>query len=81
MQNQEFSQSQESSQSRASSNRRRSNSKPAKPSGFTEFEVLAKEILSGQNISYYEWLHKKHQEVVLNFNLSNKDEIAQLAKE
>ncbi|GLY11985.1 hypothetical protein Bbad01_32010 [Bacillus badius] len=62
-----------------SSNKKRSGAN--KPEGFNEFEALAKEILTGQGISYFDWLHKKHQEVVLNFNLSNKDEIAMLAKE
>lgn len=58
--------------------RKRSN---AKPQGFAEFENLAKEILDGQDVSYFEWLHSKHQDVVLNFNLSNKNEIAELARE
>lgn len=58
--------------------RKRSN---AKPNGFQEFEQLAKNIIEGQGDSYFEWLHKKHQDVVLEFNLSNKKEIAELAKE
>jgi hypothetical protein len=53
----------------------------AKPVGFKEFETLAKEILEGEGVSYFEWLHKKHQEIILNFNLSNQKEIAELAKE
>lgn len=53
----------------------------AKPSGFREFEMLAKEILEGEDISYFEWLHKQHQEIILDFNLSNKKEIASLARE
>lgn len=52
-----------------------------KPEGFQEFEALAKGILEGQDLSYFEWLHKKHQEVVLHFNLSNKDFIAEMARE
>ncbi|MFS0646127.1 hypothetical protein [Siminovitchia sp. 179-K 8D1 HS] len=52
-----------------------------KPEGFHEFEALAKGILEGQDVSYFEWLHKKHQEVVLHFNLSNKDFIAEMARE
>lgn len=52
-----------------------------KPDGFQEFEQLAKNIMDGQGVSYFEWVHQKHQEVVLNFNLTNKDEIAELAKE
>lgn len=53
----------------------------AKPDSFHEFEQLAKEIIEGQGKSYYEWLHSKHQEIVLNFNLLNKKEIAELAKD
>lgn len=52
-----------------------------KPSGFREFEMLAKEILEGEGVSYFEWLHKQHQEIILDFNLSNKKEIANLARE
>lgn len=53
----------------------------AKPDGFQEFEELAKEILEGQGISYFYLLHEKHQEIILDFTLSNKKEIAELAKE
>lgn len=53
----------------------------AKPVGFQEFEQLAKDILDGQDKSYFEWLHEKHQEVVLTFNLKKKEEIAILAQE
>nr|WP_249312992.1 hypothetical protein [Lederbergia citrea] len=59
------------------SKKKRSN---VKPEGFQEFEALAKGILEGQDLSYFEWLHKKHQEVVLHFNLSNKDFIAEMVK-
>lgn len=52
-----------------------------KPKGFQEFEELAKEILEGEGISYFYWLHEKHQEIILDFTLSNKKEIAELAKE
>lgn len=52
-----------------------------KPDGFQEFEKLAKEILEGEGISYFYWLHEKHKELILDFTISNKKEIAELAKE
>lgn len=52
---------------------------PAKPTGFRDFETLAKGILDAEGVSYYEWLHQQHQEIILSFNLSNKKEIANLA--
>ncbi|MEG0258573.1 MAG: hypothetical protein RR595_09460 [Lysinibacillus sp.] len=51
-----------------------------KPEGFQDVESLVKNIFEGKGQSYYEWLHQKHQEVVLEFNLSHKERIASLAK-
>lgn len=56
--------------------------KPDKrPDGFQQYEDLVKDIFDGQNKSYLEWLHQKHQEEVLAFNLSNRKEVAALARE
>lgn len=67
--------------SKAAKSKRKKKRSNIKPEGFQEFEELAKGILEGQDLSYFEWLHKKHQEVVLHFNLSNKDIIAEMARE
>jgi len=55
--------------------------KPAKPTGFKEFETLAKEIVEANDGSYYEWLHKQHQEIILNFNGHNRKQITEVAKQ
>lgn len=55
--------------------------KNTRPPQFREFEKLAKSILEGKGVSYYEWLHKKHQEVINNFNVENMNKITQIAKE
>lgn len=60
---------------------RRKNISNTRPPNFRDFETLAKGILEGQGISYFEWLHEKHQGIILDFNKSNKKEIATLAKE
>src|SRR5699024_7767018 len=52
--------------------------KPAKPTGFKEFETLAKEIVEANDGSYYEWLHKQHQEIILNFNVHNRKQITEV---
>lgn len=54
--------------------------KRAKPNGFKEFEVLAKEIVEANDGSYYEWLHQQHQEIILDFNINNKKRISEVAK-
>ncbi len=61
--------------------KRKSKRTVTKPQGYKEFETLAKEILEAEGVSYFEWLHEKHQEIILNFNLSNQKEIAELARE
>src|SRR5690625_7171519 len=55
--------------------------KPAKPTGFKEFETLAKEILEASDGSYYEWLHKQHQDIILNFNVHNQKQITEVRSE
>jgi len=55
--------------------------KPAKPAGFKEFETLAKEILEANDGSYYEWLHKQHQEIILNFNVQYQKQITDVANQ
>lgn len=55
--------------------------KPAKPMDFKEFEILAKEIVEANGESYYEWLHKQHQEIILNFNVHNRKQITEVAKQ
>lgn len=65
----------------ATPKRKRAKRNNTKPAGFQEFEQLAKDILDGQEKSYFRWLHEKHQEVVLTFNLKKKEEIAILAQE
>ncbi|MGJ9459949.1 hypothetical protein [Oceanobacillus sp. CF4.6] len=54
---------------------------PSKPAGFKKFEALAKEIVEGNGGSYYEWLHKQHQEIILNFNVHNQKQITEVAKQ
>lgn len=54
--------------------------RPVKPEGFKEFETLAKGIIEADGSSYYEWLHKRHQEIILNFNVSNQKQITNVAK-
>lgn len=54
--------------------------KTDKPIGYRELEELTKSILEGQNVNYFEWLHQKHQTVVVDFNLSKFDTISELAK-
>lgn len=49
---------------------RRKRKAHVKPDGFQEFEELAKEILEGEGISYFYWLHEKHQEIILDFTLN-----------
>lgn len=61
--------------------RKKAKRSSTKPAGFQELEELTKDILDGQGKSYFEWLHEKHQEVVLKFNLLKKEEIAILAQE
>lgn len=73
--------SEATSKTKAAKPKRKKKRLNVRPEGFQEFEALAKGILEGQDASYYEWLHKKHQEVVLHFNLSNKDFIAEMARE
>ncbi len=53
----------------------------SKPSQFREFEKLAKSILEGKGISYFEWLHEKHQELINDFNVENMKKISELARE
>ena len=65
------------SQKKASQSKKK---KPAKPTGFKEFEALAKEIVEANGGSYYEWLHKQHQEIILNFNVHNRKQITEVAK-
>jgi len=55
--------------------------KQAKPAGFKEFEALAKEIVEANEGSYYEWLHKQHQDIILNFNVHNQKQITEVAKQ
>src|SRR5699024_2573836 len=55
--------------------------KPTKPTGFKEFETLAKEILEANDGSYYEWLHKQHQDIILNFNVHNQKQITEVANQ
>lgn len=55
--------------------------KPAKPAGFKEFETLAMDIVEADGESYYEWLHKQHQEIILNFNVHNQKQITEVAKQ
>ncbi|MTW87036.1 hypothetical protein F3157_15420 [Virgibacillus dakarensis] len=54
--------------------------KPVKPASFKEFEALAMEIVEANGGSYYEWLHKQHQEIILNFNVHNQKQITEVAK-
>ncbi|HLS08113.1 hypothetical protein [Lentibacillus sp.] len=61
----------------SSSKRKR---KPVKPEGFKEFEALAKGIIEADGSSYYEWLHERHQDIILNFNVSNQKQITNVAK-
>ncbi|WP_449354687.1 hypothetical protein ACUL41_17870 [Virgibacillus natechei] len=61
----------------SSSKKRR---KPVKPDGFKEFEELAKEIIEADGSSYYAWLHERHQEIILNFNVSNQKKITDVVK-
>ena len=55
--------------------------KLTKPVGFKEFETLAKEILEANEGSYYEWLHKQHQDIILNFNVHNQKQITEVANQ
>lgn len=55
--------------------------KSTKPSSFKEFETLAKEIVEANGCSYYDWLHKQHQEIILNFNVHNQKQITEVAKQ
>lgn len=55
--------------------------KPAKPDSFKEFESLAKQIIQSNGGSYYEWLHEKHQEIILNFSVSNRKQISKIVGE
>lgn len=55
--------------------------KPTKPTGFKEFETLAKEILEANDGSYYEWLHKQHQDIILNFNVQYQKQITEVANQ
>lgn len=52
-----------------------------RPPQFKEFEKLAKSILEGKRISYFVWLHEKHQELVNEFNVENMKKISELARE
>lgn len=54
---------------------------PVKPTDFKELEALAKEIVEANGGSYYEWLHKQHQEIILNFNVHNRKQITEVAKQ
>lgn len=60
---------------------RKKPTKPAKPASFKELEALAKEIVEANEGSYYEWLHKQHQEIILNFNVHNQKQITEVAKQ
>lgn len=53
----------------------RKRKKPVKPEGFKEFESLAKSIIESDGQSYYEWLHEKHQEIILEANLKHQKQI------
>ncbi|TFJ93123.1 hypothetical protein [Lentibacillus salicampi] len=67
----------ETSKKESSSKRNR---RPVKPEGFKEFEALAKGIIEADGSSYYEWLHERHQDIILNFNVSNQKQITNVAK-
>src|SRR5699024_2951705 len=67
----------ETSKKESSSNRKR---RPVKPERFKEFEALAKGIIEADGSSYYEWLHEQHQDIILNFNVSNQKQITNVAK-
>ncbi|TFJ91556.1 hypothetical protein [Lentibacillus salicampi] len=67
----------ETSKKASSSKRSR---RPVKPEGFKEFETLAKGIIEADGSSYYEWLHERHQDIILNFNVSNQKQITNVAK-
>ncbi|WP_010529063.1 hypothetical protein [Lentibacillus jeotgali] len=67
----------ETSKKASSSKRSR---RPVRPEGFKEFEALAKGIIEADGSSYYEWLHERHQDIILNFNVSNQKQITNVAK-
>lgn len=46
-----------------------------KPDNFKETEQLAKKMLNADGINYYEWLDKKHKEVVFDKMIKNQDVI------
>ncbi|ALX47637.1 hypothetical protein [Lentibacillus amyloliquefaciens] len=56
------------------------NRRPVKPEGFKKFEALAKGIIEADGSSYYAWLHERHQDIILNFNVSNQKQITNVAK-
>lgn len=66
------------SQKKASQSKKK---KPTKPTAFKEFEALAMGIVEANGDSYYEWLHKQHQEIILNFNVHNQKQITEVAKQ
>lgn len=68
-----------STSNRTSSSRASRKNVHVKPDGFQDVDALVKDIFEGRDKSYYEWLHQKHLEVVIEFNLSNKESIASLA--
>ncbi|WP_174615258.1 hypothetical protein [Virgibacillus ihumii] len=49
--------------------------KPAKPEGFKEYESLAKSIIEANGRSYYEWLHQRHQEIILEVSVKNQKQV------
>ncbi|ASK61370.1 hypothetical protein CFK37_03875 [Virgibacillus phasianinus] len=55
------------------------NRKPSKPEGFKEFESLAKGIIESDGNSYFEWLHEKHQEIILEFNVQYRKQVTEVA--
>lgn len=54
--------------------------KLTKPEGFKEFESLAKGIIEANDRSYYQWLHEKHQDIILDFNVKNRKQVTEVAK-
>jgi len=46
------------------SKKKNTRKKKAKPPKFQEMKKLAELVLSTQNISYEDWLHEKHQELI-----------------
>lgn len=49
-----------------------------KPDGFLDIEKMAKDLLNAKGINYYEWLHERHEKVVLEEVTRKKDRIVDL---